>query len=132
MKKHFFIIDDDEEDVTLFIEAIRLLNPEYKCSWVSSGGQALMQLPHIIPDLIFVDYHMPCMNGLECIKAIKELPSCRSIPIVLHSTKMASDIREKGLGLGAAVCMHKPESPQQLTHFINAFVQQCTLLESYI
>lgn len=124
MKKHIFIIDDDEDELVFFVEAIKALNVPHKCTWAKSGEQALQQLPYLMPDMIFIDFNMPRMNGLECIKAIKEMPCYRSIPIILHSNKMDSDLRYKGLKLGATACVKKQESLHQLIRFLQSFLQQ--------
>ncbi|WP_153825438.1 response regulator [Niastella caeni] len=41
MKKHFFVIDDDEEDVQLILDALSTMNADLKCTWAKSGEQAL-------------------------------------------------------------------------------------------
>jgi len=124
MKKHIFIIDDDEDELVFFTEAIKALNFPHKCTWAKSGEQALQQLPYLMPDMIFIDYNMPRMNGLECIKAIRAMPHYRSVPIILHSNKMDSDLRYNGLKLGATACINKQESLHKLMHFLQSFFQQ--------
>jgi len=124
MKKHIFIIDDDEDELVFFTEAIKALNVPHKCTWAKNGEQALQQLPYLKPDMIFIDYNMPLMNGLECIKAIRAIPYLHSVPIILHSNKMDSDLRYKGLKLGATACVSKQDSLHKLIRFLQSFFQQ--------
>jgi len=124
MKKHIFIIDDDEDELVFFAEAIKALNVPHKCTWAKSGEQALQQLPYLTPDMIFIDYNMPRMNGLDCIKAIKAMPYYRTIPIILHSNGMDSDLRYKGLKLGATACINKQDSLHKLIYFLQSILHQ--------
>jgi CheY-like chemotaxis protein len=128
MKRHFLIIDDDEDELMFFVEALEHVGISFKCTWAKSGEHGLQQLAYITPDIIFVDYNMPGMNGLECLKAIRALASCRSIPIIVHSNKMEPQIQTKALELGATACISKPESLQWLIHFLKSFLAEHVLI----
>ena len=114
MKKHILFIDDDEDELKLFIDALNDVNIPYKCTWAKSGEQALKQLTYFTPDIIFLDLNMPCMNGLDCLAAIKQQPRLKACPVVLHSTAMTVDWRIKGMRLGAATCLVKAETSSNL------------------
>jgi CheY-like chemotaxis protein len=114
MKKHVLLIDDDEDELTLFIGALNQVNIPYKCTWAKSGEQALKQLIYLTPDIIFLDLNMPGMNGFECLAAIKEQSRLQTCPVILHSTAMTADWRDKGIRLGAAACLAKAGTPSEL------------------
>lgn len=124
MKKHFLIIDDDEDELMFFVEALNYMGVSCKCTWAKSGEQGLKQLAYLSPDVIFLDYNMPRMNGLECLKAIKTMPECADIPVILHSSKMEKQMRAEGLDLGAAACIRKPDNLPRLVHFLEAFLHK--------
>jgi CheY-like chemotaxis protein len=107
MIKHFFIIDNDEDELFLFIDAIKALNIPYSCTWAKTGEQAIKQLSYVTPDIIFIDYNMPCMNGLEYIKAIRGIPLYTAIPIVLHPCEINDIVRSMALEFGATICINK-------------------------
>jgi CheY-like chemotaxis protein len=107
MIKHFFIIDNDEDELFLFIDAIKTLKIPYSCTWAKTGEQGMKQLSYVIPDIIFIDYNMPSMNGLEYIKAIRGIPLYTAIPIVLYSCEMNDIVRSMGLEFGATICLNK-------------------------
>lgn len=115
MKKHVLLIDDDEDELTIFIDALNKVNIPYKCTWARSGEQALKQLAYLTPDIIFLDLNMPCMDGLECLAAIKQQPHLNACPIILHSTTMTADCRDKGIRLGATACLSKADTDSKLT-----------------
>src|SRR5689334_10234824 len=107
---HVLIIDDDEDELMVITKAMEGLYVPFKCTWATSGEQALKQLPILRPDIIFVDYHMPGMNGLECVSAIRKLKHCNETLVILHSSMMEQRIRTLGKDLGASACINKSES----------------------
>lgn len=121
MKKHFFVIDDDEEEVQLIADALKSMNADCKCTWAKTGEQALQQLQYLKPDVIFVDYNMNGMNGIQCLKAIKELPNCTQVPVVLHSSFMTDQLCSNALELGAFQCLQKPNSFDKLITVLEPF-----------
>jgi CheY-like chemotaxis protein len=118
MKKHVLLIDDDEDELTLFIDALSQVKIPYKCTWAKNGEQALKQLLYLTPDIIFLDLNMPGMNGLECLAAIKQQPRLQDCPVILQSTAMTADWRDKGIRLGAASCLAKPNTSSELASIL--------------
>lgn len=85
-------IDDDFEDVEIFREQLYEIDPSIRFCYAISADDAFKKLTNnlVRPDVIFVDYHMPAVDGSECIKIIKERSSLRQIPIVLISSAIMS------------------------------------------
>ncbi|WP_426485221.1 response regulator [Flavobacterium sp. 2] len=86
--QNILIIDDDIDDSDIFIEAINSLNINVNCLAQNNSVAALEFLisTEILPDLIFLDYNMPVLNGNEFIEKIKTVERLRSIPVVIYST----------------------------------------------
>ena len=64
------------------------------------------------PDLIFVDYSLPGMNGLDFVVASKARGY--SGPLIVLTGDTSPDLRERALGIGAAELLHKPCSKDLL------------------
>lgn len=128
MTLHVLIIDDDEDELMVITKALESLNISFTCSWATNGEQGLKQLPALRPDIIFVDYHMPGMNGLECVRAIRKLEHCNNTLVILHSTVMEKRIEILGSDLGASACINKSVSIPQLTHFLECFLHKHALI----
>lgn len=129
MTLHVLIIDDDEDELMVITKALESLDIPFKCTWVTSGEQGLMQLTsHTTPEIIFVDYQMPGMNGLECVREIRKLEQCSNSLVILHSTLMEKRIQVVGKDMGASACINKSESVPQLTHFLKYFLHEHALL----
>jgi CheY-like chemotaxis protein len=129
-KTHFLIIDDDEDEMKFFTKALKSMKMSYKCTWAKSGEQALQQLNYLTVDAIFLDVNMPGMNGFQCLKEIKKMPNCSSIPVILLSSQMNENIRAKGLQLGVTACFNKLDSIPDLIVFLEDLFIRISLFES--
>jgi two-component system chemotaxis response regulator CheY len=57
---------------------------------------------------------MPVMNGIEFVKAAKQLPTYKFMPILMLTTESQDSKKEEGKAAGAKAWMVKPFSPTQL------------------
>lgn len=85
-------IDDDLEDVELFREQLYEIDSSINFCYATSADDSFKKLINnsIRPDVIFLDYHMPVIDGYECIKMIRERSAWKNIPIVLMSSTITS------------------------------------------
>ena len=74
------IVDDNE----MFIEMAKfvLAAAAYEVEASSDAGQALLQIPVFLPDLILMDVQMPGMDGIELTQQLKADPATKHIVIV--------------------------------------------------
>lgn len=124
MKTHILLVDDDRDELAIFIEALDATGIEYKCTWAKSGEQALSQLQYITPHFIFLDLNLPGMNGFETLGAIKKMPLLTTTPVVLYSNGMTEDAVNKGMALGATGCLQKPDSIPLLAQALQSLFKE--------
>ncbi|GAK59103.1 chemotaxis response regulator protein-glutamate methylesterase 1 [Candidatus Vecturithrix granuli] len=84
----------------------------------ANGKIALMKIPSLKPDAMILDVEMPEMDGIETLKALRELhPSIKVIMLSIHTTRGAEKTLE-ALSLGAIDFVEKPSgSNDYRTHF---------------
>ena len=110
MCKHFFLIDDDEDELEIFMEAISKLRIPCKCTYAQSAEQALEILNYLKPDVVFVDINMPRINGLECVKKIRAKEGHEQTHIVMYSNGINDISLEEARCWGATSCIRKTNS----------------------
>lgn len=95
-------VDDDTEDIELFLEALQNVDRSIRFSYALSANDALKKLNNFlsIPDAIFVDYHLGGMNGYQCVKQIKEREELKDIPVIILSGNLSSDLVDEFNKLG--------------------------------
>jgi CheY-like chemotaxis protein len=112
-----FLIDDDLDDQEIFSMALQHIDKTIQCSMANDGVDALQTLkadPSFKPDFIFIDINMPRMNGIDCLRQIKELGIYGSTKTIMYSTSSDPKIIELSKQLGANDFMIKPASLTRL------------------
>ncbi len=59
-----------------------------------------------LPDLIFLDLHMPRLDGLSALSKIRD--NDPRVPVVIISSRTDSETTDRALSLGAVNLIHKP------------------------
>jgi DNA-binding NarL/FixJ family response regulator len=71
---------DDDPDLLAFFKALAESGRFVMLAGYSSGQEALAQLPHNQPDLVFMDFRLPDLSGIECTKRLTTiLPQLRIV-----------------------------------------------------
>lgn len=83
-----------------------------------NGQEGLDQLAGQAVDLIITDLHMPVMDGLTFIKAIRARDEYKLIPILMLTTEARADVRAQGKAAGATAWLVKPFNPKLLLDVI--------------
>jgi putative two-component system response regulator len=114
MMKTIVLIDDVQINLTLLwhlvkrlddYDSISFLNPVKALDWCSKNSY----------QLIIVDYMMPDMNGIEFIKALKNYPNTKGIPVLMVTANDHIDVRYQALEAGASDFLNKPIDKTEFT-----------------
>ncbi|SHG78424.1 CheY chemotaxis protein or a CheY-like REC (receiver) domain [Chryseolinea serpens] len=99
------VVDDDPDDIDLFKDALSEVDNSCRLIVANDGRDALQQLrgSSLDPNIIFLDYNMPFMNGVRCLATLKEDPLFKNIPVVMHSTTLPEEDIAFCKGLGAKI-----------------------------
>ena len=118
-KVRVLVADDSEEIRNYFANVMKTLN--LACETVSDGEQAL----HVAEsakdnpyDLVFLDWQMPFMNGLELTKKIKEINSSGSVVLIISANDW-NTAEKDAAAAGVAHVISKPLFPSMLINAVN-------------
>lgn len=126
MKKHILLIDDDKDELKLFVEALNNVPGSFKCTYANCAAQGLDMLNYLHPDFIFIDYNIPQVNGLEMLEEIKKDRKISDIPVFIYSTNISKGTSESAMALGAAGCIEKPNSIGMMSVVLRSVVSPLT------
>lgn len=108
-EKRILIIDDDPH---ILVSMRDILEDEgYRIWTLETAYQAIAQMENIKPDLIFLDYYLPVLDGEDFIHIL----NCNGIPAkVVIITGHSAISEEKAKFLGAASFFRKPLKPEKI------------------
>ncbi len=107
------IVDDDPIIRKLLSEV--LTNDGHQVVAKGNGKEALEEAKKQVFALLFMDVHMPVMNGLEALVAIRKLfPEITVAMMDSYPDQLAHQAQLEG----AITCMHKPFDLQEIRKII--------------
>jgi two-component system, chemotaxis family, response regulator Rcp1 len=128
---HILLVEDNDGDAYLTMEAIKDGNLNVKQSRVKDGQEAIDFLQKTgsfsnseRPDLVLLDINLPKVDGLEVLSFIKNSDDFRLIPVVMLTTSSAESDIYKSYSGHANCYIVKPIN-------INKFMEVVKLVEDF-
>jgi len=112
------LAEDDEEDILIFRDAVTEALIPVNLETVKNGELLMQLLLKFIPDLLFLDIHMPCKDGKQCIREIRANPRYDSLPVIVYSGRSDPDIISFFYRAGANQYIIKPETMDGLKRML--------------
>ncbi len=106
------LLADDNADMRDYVG--RLLRARYRLRTAPDGAAALAAAREQVPDLVLSDVMMPVLDGFGLLRALREDPATREVPVILLSARAGEESRVEGLQAGADGYMVKPFSAREL------------------
>ncbi|MFC1709056.1 response regulator [Candidatus Omnitrophota bacterium] len=113
------LIVDDEIDVCKAISRFLEKN-DFTAVMANSGEEALAKISEEKPNLILLDIRMPDMDGVECLRKIREQDKKVTVIMVTCVTDIGT--AKKALELGAIDYITKPISLEALQTAITTYL----------
>ena len=87
----------------------------------SSVAEALSILEGLTPDMMLIDVKMPIHDGMYLMRKVREKRP--GIPIIVMSGYATSETIKEAEGLGAAVFLPKPFTPDELADTLRSIAK---------
>jgi len=114
-KLHVLIVDDSSVMRKIVERSLRQAGLELEeVKEASNGAEALTEVQKSSFDLILSDINMPAMDGLEFLRNLANIPSARSVPVVMITTEGSEARVVEALSVGARGYIRKPFTPEQV------------------
>lgn len=120
------LIDDDEDDCMVFGIGLSEISRQIEFQFNQDSPSALARLADYTapkPDIIFLDWNMPKMNGRDCLAAIRKNARYDEVPVIVFTTSQAKEDRESAQRLGASYFLSKPASIEELLKSLHAIFE---------
>ncbi len=124
---HVLLVDDEAD----FLAPVSfwLRSKGYVVTTAANGLEALEQIKQKIPDIAFLDIHMPGMDGLETLRRIRE--TTRELPVIIVTAVYQDEHNFSTANqLGISGFFPKNSSLSELTRVIEASLKAHSKLKS--
>jgi two-component system, OmpR family, alkaline phosphatase synthesis response regulator PhoP len=108
------LVADDSPTIRGMVTA-QLRADGYEILEAVDGEQALELARSGDPDLLILDKIMPGLDGLEVVRALREDPQLRPVPVVMLTEQTGETDVLGGFTLGVRDYIPKPFSPDELS-----------------
>ena len=116
------LVVEDEFGVAELFEAV-LEDEGHRVLVAINGKQGLEMLAKERPDVIFLDYMMPVMDGAGMLRGMAAaVPPFEDIPVVIMSSMPEMTVAERCQGY--RVFLRKPFKIAELLHLVEALIER--------
>jgi PAS domain S-box-containing protein len=101
---------EDNPANALLLTKITQLRANVTCLVAPTGLEGLALVASERPDLVFLDLHLPDIDGAECLRRLRADPATQDLPVVIVTADAATSLHRQLIDLGATCTMTKPVS----------------------
>jgi PAS domain S-box-containing protein len=112
------LVVDDNADMRQYVA--RLLSERYEVEMAADGHAALTAVHAQRPDLVLSDVMLPNLDGFGLLRALRDDPRLKTLPVILLSARAGEESRVEGLERGADDYLTKPFSARELLARVQA------------
>jgi CheY-like chemotaxis protein len=120
--KNVLLADDDVRNIYSMTKTLE----KYSMNVIPAmdGSEALQLIKMKAVDVVLMDMMMPNMDGYESIRAIRNIPELKNIPVIAVTAKAMSGDREKCIAAGASDYISKPVDMDQLISLLRIWLYE--------
>jgi two-component system, response regulator len=127
------VVDDSNDDAALTLNSLRSIIPTATVLRLIDGEQALHYIcstggysrrPPGLPRLVLLDLHLPGMDGIAVLQALRARPGFQELPVVLWTSCSNPLLVEQAVQAGASAYHVKPTSLDGYRAEIGTIVQR--------
>lgn len=116
------MIDDNE--VSRYLLRGSIPDALYDMYEARDGREGIRVAHELQPSLIFLDFYMPGLNGVEVLKDLRSSEDTSSIPVILHSTKILDEaerdfFQKHGVSIFPKQALTLPDSAIRIRELID-------------
>jgi len=116
---NILVVDDEDVMRSLFTDILQ--ERGFKVQTVANGQEALEKVRAAFFPIAFIDVHMPVMNGIQTLYAIREISPKTAIVMMDSFPDILLEEAEKE---GAVVtCIHKPFDIREVIEVIGGIIE---------
>jgi HAMP domain-containing protein/signal transduction histidine kinase/CheY-like chemotaxis protein len=121
--KKVLIVDDDIRNIFALTSVLEWRSMIIRSAETGRGAIKILQAEPDI-DIVLMDIMMPEMDGMDTMRAIRQIPAFKSLPIIAVTAKAMKGDREKCIEAGAWDYLSKPVDTEQMLSVLRAWLHR--------
>ena len=117
------LVVEDEPAIQELISAT-LQHAGHRVMRAYSAEEAVPLVNGTLPDVVLLDWMLPCMNGIQFARRLRGEDRTRELPIIMLTARGEEQDKVAGLDSGADDYLTKPFSPRELVARIKAVLRR--------
>ena len=123
------LVADDDPGIRLSVrDYLELCG--YSVITAENGEEALSLLETYYPHLLISDIKMPCKNGYQLVKEVRQRPEFRLLPVVFLTEKSSTTERILGYQTGCDIYLSKPFAMEELAAIVRNLLERSQIMQS--
>ena len=118
MTPTILIVDDDPLIRKLITTTLQDV-AGFELREAGDGLAAIEAATQIRPDIVFLDYDMPRLNGIETCRRLRSDPTTAHATIIMLTAMSDQPAHDRAVGAGADLFLTKPFSPLHLLTLVD-------------
>lgn len=108
------IIYAEDDDIVGEIATNALFGAGHAVGWLRDGEAALQAMRFRIPDVAVLDLHMPKMDGMSVVRAMRVDPHLAMVPVLMLTAVSGRSDKDIAFYEGVDDYLTKPFDPEEL------------------
>ncbi|MGH9663434.1 MAG: response regulator [Bryobacteraceae bacterium] len=132
-KTRIVVVEDNPGDVFLIRKALQEKGIEFELTCFDDGQEALKGLPEsgqAVPDLILLDLNLPKVDGVDVLRAIRQMPRFADVPVAILTSSESPLDRHRTESLGASRYIKKSSTLEDFLSSVGGAVEEMLELRS--
>ncbi len=120
MTKHILVVEDNPDN--MYVMDRILTHRGYTVDQATTGDAALTMIAQTSFDLVLMDMQMPGLDGYTAVRAMREMPAGKEVPVIAVTANSMPRDRERSLGAGCTDYVAKPIRTNDLLQLIERYL----------
>jgi len=112
MKGYVLVVDDSKAMADALCDMLRLLDVQPRAAY--GPREALYLIRQERPRMVFLDIHMPGVDGFEVFAFLRREPNMGQVPVAVVTSDDQPVTRQRAYGMGAVAFIVKPPTFEAL------------------
>jgi CheY-like chemotaxis protein len=124
----FLVVDGSEAQAQRTVEQLNRLQPAAEVLVAGSGEAALslLEAQRLVPSLVFVDYAMPGMNGVEFLAEVRGKRWLEGVPVAMLTAALSDRLVINCYRFGACAFLTKPVQLYEMRETLRDYARPMT------